>query len=451
MAVDFAGEGRRRVLVAAPPKSEIVMLRDDHRVEVAFGRGSVSVNADPELAEWEVIRPSFEEAIPDPQPRFREAIENPVASDPLGELVSPGDNVVIVTSDGTRPVPNRQLIPWIVETLPVPEENVTVLLGNGTHRANTAEEIAGMFGAEVAGRLRIRNHDAYDGSQNVHLGITGGGTDVWLDRAYVEADKRIVVGFIEPHFFAGFSGGPKGVAPGVAGIETIYRLHRSDLIADPMSTWGILNENPLQREVREAVALCPPDFLVNVTLNGDKAISGFFVGDYLEAHRRGCAVARAASMAPVEKPFQVALTSNSGFPLDQNLYQAVKGMSAAARIVEDGGSVLVASECSDGVPDHGNFAELMRTGDAPGDVLQAVHNREPIPDQWQAQTLAAILERVEVGVYSNMDRAEIEACKLDAVEDLEATLREKIHAVGGGARVAVLPDGPLTIPYLADQ
>ena len=434
-----------------PPKSEIVMLSDEHRVEVAFGRGSVSVNADPDLAEWEVIRPTFEEAIPDPKPRFREAVENPVASDPLGELVSPGDSVVIVTSDGTRPVPNRQLIPWILEALPAPGEQVTVLLGNGTHRANTDAEIAGMFGSAVAGRMRIRNHDAYDRSSNVHLGRSACGTDVWLDRAYVEADKRIVLGFIEPHFFAGFSGGPKGVAPGVAGVETIYRLHRSGLIANPMSTWGVLDGNPLQREVREAVALCPPDFLVNVTLNDKKEISGFYAGNYLEAHRRGCDAARAASMAPVDRPFHVALTSNSGYPLDQNLYQAVKGMSAAARIVEDGGTVLVASECSDGVPDHGNFAELMRAGQGPRDVLKAVHDREPIPDQWQAQTLAAILERVEVGVYSSMDRADIEACKLAAVEDLDATLREEIRAAGSRARVAVLPDGPLTIPYLSDQ
>ncbi len=427
------------------------MLTDEYRVDVAFGHGSVSISADPALAEWDVIRPSFAAAMPDPKRRFREAVANPVASDPLGNLVSPRDRVVIVTSDGTRAVPNRQLIPWILEALPVPDENVTVLLGNGTHRANTDEEIAGMFGSEVSRRLRILNHNAYDASKNVFLGKSACGTDVWLDSAYVEADKRIVLGFIEPHFFAGFSGGPKGVAPGVAGIETIYRLHRSELIADPMSTWGVLNENPLQREVREAVALCPPDFLVNVTLNGEKAISGFFVGDYLAAHQLGCVSARAASMAPVEKPFHVVLTSNSGYPLDQNLYQAVKGMSAAARIVEDGGTVLVASECSDGVPDHGNFAELMRTGDRPRDVMQAVHDREPILDQWQAQTLAAILERIEVGVYSGMDRGDIEACKLDAVADLDATLREKIRAIGGDARVAVLPDGPLTIPYLSEQ
>ena len=427
------------------------MARDEYRVDVAFGHGNVSISADPGLAEWDVIRPSFEAALADPKRRFREAVENPVASDPLGNLVSPRDRVVIVTSDGTRAVPNRQLIPWILDVLPVPDENVTVLLGNGTHRANTDEEIAGMFGKEIATRLRILNHDAYDPKKNVYLGKSACGTEVWLDRAYIEADKRIVLGFIEPHFFAGFSGGPKGVAPGVAGIQTIYRLHRSELIADPMSTWGVLDQNPLQREVREAVALCPPDFLVNVTLNGEKAISGFHVGNYLAAHQRGCVFARAASMAPVEKPFQVVLTSNSGYPLDQNLYQAVKGMSAAARIVEDGGTVLVASECSDGVPDHGNFAELMRAGDAPRDVLQAVHAREPIPDQWQAQTLAAILERVEVGVYSDMDRAELEACKLAAVEDLDATLRETVRAIGRHARVAVLPDGPLTIPYLAES
>ena len=220
------------------------MVADEHRVDVAFGRGSVSVYADPELADWEVIRPAFEAALPDPKRRFMHAIDEPVECEPLREIVSPGDRVVIVTSDGTRAVPNRQLIPWIVEALPVPEANVTVLLGNGTHRANTDEEIAGMFGAEVAGRLRIQNHDAYDRSENVYLGTSGCGTDVWLDRAYVEADRRIVVGFIEPHFFAGFSGGPKGVAPGVAGIETIYRLHRSELDRGPEEHVGCARREP---------------------------------------------------------------------------------------------------------------------------------------------------------------------------------------------------------------
>ena len=417
-------------------------------IQIAYGRGHVSIQADPEIAEWHVIRPKFESALADPSADFIAAVNDPIGSKPLKDLIKPGDRVVIATSDGTRPVPNRQLIPWILDALPVPESQVTVLVGTGTHRPNTDAELAEMFGEEVLKCVRIVNHDAFDTSRNDLVGRTQSGTPVFLNKAYLEADKRIAVGFIEPHFFAGFSGGPKAVAPGLAGIETIFRLHRAELIGHPDSTWGVLDENPLHREIREAVALCPPDFLVNVTLNAEKKISGYYVGDYRQAHAKGCAEVKVSAMAPVRAPFPVVVTSNSGFPLDQNLYQTVKGLSAAARIVSEGGAILVASACSDGVPDHGNFAALMREGATPDDVIRGVYDKEPILDQWQAQVLAGILKRARVGVYTQMDADQVRQCKLDVVADLNAELRAQIDTLGRGARIAVMPDGPLTIPYV---
>jgi nickel-dependent lactate racemase len=417
-------------------------------IKVAYGKGSIGLDADPDVAEWTSIRPKFEPAFPDPESGFREAVADPIGSDPLSSLIKPTDKVVIATSDGTRPVPNHQLIPWLLDALPVPEENVTVLLGTGTHRPNTEAEIVSMFGAEVVRRVSIVNHDAFDYQTNLKLGRISTGTDAYLDRAYVDADKRIVVGFIEPHFFAGYSGGAKGVAPGVAGIDTILRLHRADLIGHEKSTWGVMDGNPIQDEISEIVGMCPPDFMVNVTLNGDKVISGFYLGDYVEAHKAGQAAAKEAAMQAVKRAFPVVVTSNSGFPLDQNLYQTVKGISAAARIVSDGGRILVASECSDGVPNHGNFAEIMREGDTPGDVLSSIHALEkPILDQWQAQILAGILERANISVLSDMNRSEIEACKLETIDDLNTGVRDSLD-VTNEARVAVLPDGPLTIPYI---
>lgn len=418
------------------------------KIKVAYGKGSINLNADPGVAEWTSISPRFEPAYPSPESGFRQAVANPIGTDPLVELIKPSDRVVIVTSDGTRPVPNRLLIPWLLDTLSIPVEHVTVLIGTGTHRPNTKEEIVAMFGQDVAGRVRIVNHDAFDPNSNIKLGQIASGTDATLDRDYIEADKRIVVGFVEPHFFAGYSGGAKGIAPGVAGIDTILRLHRADLIGHENSTWGSISGNPIQVEIAEIVAMCPPDFMVNVTLNGDKAISGFYLGHYVEAHRAGCAAAKQAAMQAVERAFPVVVTSNSGFPLDQNLYQTVKGISAAARIVSEGGRILVASECSDGVPDHGNFAQIMKTGETPSDVLSSIHGLEkPILDQWQAQILSGILEHAEISVLSDMDRSEIEACKLETIDDLDAGVRDALEGVDE-ARVAVLPDGPLTIPYI---
>ncbi len=413
---------------------------------IAYGRGELPLRIDPELAR--ALRPVSRPALLNAQGRFQEACRHPVETPPLRGVVGPGDRVVIVTSDKTRPVPNRLLIPWILEEIPVPDDKVTVLLGNGSHGANSPDEITEMFGEAVAERVEIRNHDAFDPSQNRNVGKTGDGTEVWMDRVYLEADRRIVVGFIEPHFFAGFSGGGKGVVPGVAGIDTILSLHRADLIAHPKSTWGELEGNPIQNEIADAVSLAPPDFMVNVTLNSEKEITEFFVGDYQAAHRQGCSSVKASAMVPVSEPVPIVVTSNGGYPLDLNLYQTVKGISAADRIVEKGGTILVASECSDGVPDHGNFAELMRSGTSPKEVLQWVHAQDrPVQDQWQAQILAGILERVEVILYSGLAPGEVEGCKLGSTDDLEACLDSRL-ARAANPSVAVLPYGPLTIPYL---
>jgi len=415
---------------------------------VAYGRGHIPILADSNLAEWSVIRPKFEAAVADPKQGFMDAVCNPIGAKPLRELVKPSDRVVIATSDGTRPVPNKQLIPWLLEALPVPEDQVTVLVGTGTHRPNTDEELAEMFGDDVMKRVKIVNHDAFHEAGNERVGQTTSGTPVILNKLYLQADFKIAVGFIEPHFFAGFSGGPKAVAPGLASIDTIFRLHRAELIGDPKSTWGVLDENPLHAEIREAVALSPPDFMVNVTLNAEKKISAYYVGDYREAHIKGCSVVKASAMVAVKQPFPVVVTSNSGFPLDQNLYQTVKGLSAAARIVADGGKIFVASECSDGVPNHGNFASLMLKGKTPEDVIQSVYDQEPILDQWQAQVLSNILKRADVDVFTAMDADQVRNCKMTVVDDLDVAVQAHVKTLGEGARVAVLPDGPLTIPYL---
>ncbi len=418
-------------------------------VHLAYGKGRISLRLNPALADWSVLSPRHENALPDPNHAFARACAEPIESPRLRGLVSPGERVCIVTSDGTRPVPNRALLPWILEALGVPDEQVTVLVGTGTHRPNSPEELATMFGEELVRRVRVVNHDAYDAARNECVGETHGGVPVCLDTEYVRADKRIVVGFIEPHFFAGFSGGPKAVAPGVAALDTILHLHSYDLIAHPRSTWGALDENLVHETVCEMVRMCPPDVLVNVTLNNAKEITAFFIGDYIKAHRVGCEYVRERAMVAVPSEFPVVVTSNSGFPLDQNLYQAVKGMSAAARIVRQGGSIYVASECSDGIPDHGNFGTMLREADSIDDLdarLKAL--AAPKLDQWQAQILAKIRQRAGVFFHSALDDRTVRSCKLTPVTNLQESLERHLLSLGKGVRVAVLPEGPVTVPYV---
>jgi nickel-dependent lactate racemase len=418
-------------------------------IQIAYGRGTITLRTDPELAEWQVIRPKFAPALSDAEKVFRAACRKPIASKPLREVIGPHDRVVIVTSDGTRPVPNRKLIPWLLRELPVPVEQVTVLVGTGSHRANTSAELAAMFGEDVVSRVTIVNHDAFDPQASVYVGKGPGGKAAYLNKLYVEADKRIVVGFIEPHFFAGFSGGAKGIIPGIASIDTVIRIHGFDLIADPLSTWGTVEENPIRHELEGMIQHCPPHFLVNVTLNSAKEITGVFLGDTIAAHRQGCQRSKEEAMQPVPHLFPLVITSNSGYPLDQNLYQTVKGISAGARITTAGGTVLIASECSDGLPNHGNFGELMRAGQSPDDILQNIVDLpEEMLDQWEAQVYASLMQKYNIQLYCAMDHATVRACKLQPVADLQAAVEATIHKLGHRPQVAILPDGPLTIPYV---
>ncbi len=416
---------------------------------IAYGRGRIPFTLDHTLAEWHIIQPKDEPSIEEPRKAFLDACRNPISCRPLREIVKPRDRVVIVTSDGTRPVPNHVLIPWILEEIPAPPENITILIGTGSHRPNTEDEIRAMFGATLPFGVKILNHDAFDPARNIHVGVTASGAPVVLDKAYVNADKRIVVGFIEPHFMAGYSGGPKGVIPGVGGIETIFHLHGYDLIAHPQSTWGIQEGNPLYQAIVDMVELCPPDFLVNVTLNNEKQITGFFMGGLHAAHQAGCRHVRDHAMIPVPQEFPVVITSNSGYPLDQNLYQTVKGMSAAVRIIQPGGKMFVASECSDGIPAHGNFGAILRRHDTIESIdarLRALN--APLLDQWQVQLLVQILKRCEVALYSSLDPDTVNACKLTPLGNFQDGIREHLLALGRGAPVAVLPEGPITIPWL---
>lgn len=425
-------------------------MADSNVIRIAYGKTGLALKADPALADWHVIRPKFNPPLAEPEQAFHQACRTPMGGRPLRELIGPRDRVVIVTSDGTRAVPNRQLIPWLLKELPVPASQITILLGTGSHRANTTAEIERMFGPEVAHSLNIVNHDAFDPGQNVYIGQTPSGKKALLNRRYVEADKRIVVGFVEPHFFAGFSGGAKGVIPAVASIDTIIRIHGFDLIANPLSTWGTVEENPIRHELEAMVAHCPPDLLINVTLNSDKAITGMFVGDYIQAHRAGCERSRAEAMQPVRSRFPLVITSNSGFPLDQNLYQTIKGISAAARITEPGGTILVASECSDGLPNHGNFGPLMEKGQTPDDILQGIVDLpEEVLDQWEAQVYAYLMKEYDIRLFSAMDSATVRACKLGVVSDFQREVEAAIHSLDKHPTIGVLPDGPLTIPYLS--
>jgi lactate racemase len=273
-----------------------------------------------------------------------------------------------------------------------------------------------------------------------------------VDSAFLDQDVRITTGFIEPHFFAGFSGGPKMVAPGLAAIETVLDLHSAARIGDPRATWGIVQGNPVHDAVRAIAAQVGVAFNLDVTLNREHAITNVFSGELFASHEAGCAFARQTAMAPVRAQYDVVLTTNSGYPLDQNLYQSVKGMSAAAQIVKSGGSIIIASECSDGVPAHGGYKKLLSQGADPDAFLARL--AQPgfsVHDQWQVQVQAQIQRRAHVFVKADgLSDADVRAAWLEPVDDLAECVSARLAAAGPHSRLAVLPQGPQTIPYVTE-
>ena len=397
-----------------------------------------------------VLAPRFIPGLPDEAAAFQQAVRAPINTKPLGELIAATDKVAVVIPDITRPLPSERLLPWLfAELAHVPAENFVIVNGTGSHRVNTTEELERMVGADVAKNYRIVNHNSHDAATLKLAGKTTDGRDVFFNKDYVEADQRIVLGFIEPHFMAGFSGGYKGIFPAVADIDAIMHYHRAEVIGSPRSTWGELVENPTQEQIRHNGALLPVDFCINVTINRQREITQFFCGEVLAAHAAGCEFSKANVMTPCEKEFPIVITTNSGYPLDQNLYQAVKGMSAAAQVVAQDGLIVQAARCNDGFPAHGNFKKLLFDHASPQAILDTILAPGfSLYDQWEAQLLANIRLKARVGLLSEIPPDEVLRAHLEPVQDIGAFIAAELKRIGTDAPIAVLPEGPMTIPYL---
>ncbi len=416
------------------------------KVRLAYGREGLEVDLPAERTT--VIEPTYVPGLPDAEGAILTALRNPIGAPPLRQVVKPTQSVAISVCDITRPMPSKLLLPILLgELRHVSRENITILIATGTHRANTDAEIAQMLGKEVANRYKIVNHDGFDEGALERIGSTKTGIEVRLDRRWVESDIRITTGFVEPHFFAGFSGGPKMVAPGLAGFGTIMRLHDAAMIGHPDARFGVTVGNPIHDSIREIAQMSGVDFSVDVTINREQRITSVYAGELFGVHAAACAVAERLAMQPVEEPFDVVITTNSGYPLDQNLYQAVKGMSAAAQVVKDGGRIICAAECSEGMPEHGQYRRILASCSSPSELLAMIN--EPgyeRHDQWQAQVQAQIQMKAAVYIKSRFLTAQQTAeAHLTPVESIEDAIAE----CGADARICALPEGPQTIPYIA--
>jgi lactate racemase len=419
------------------------------RVRLEYGTDGLDVDLPDDGVT--VVEPRFRPSLGDPHAALVSALRAPIGERPLREVTGGGGRVAISVCDITRAQPRREMLEAIFEEMPdVRGSDVTILIATGTHRSNTPDEVETMFGPDIARRCRIINHDSRDTSSLVRVGETTTGVAVFLNRLWLDADVRITTGFVEPHFFAGFSGGPKMVAPGLAGLETTLTLHDATRIGHPMATWGITEGNPIHDDIREIARMTGVHFAVDVTLNRAQQIAAVFAGELFAEHRAACAEAKRDAMRMVDSPFDVVLTTNSGYPLDQNLYQAVKGMSAAAKVVKRGGTIVCAAECRDGLPAHGSYGEVLRSRASPQELLAMIttpgYSR---PDQWQVQIQAQVQAKARVLVKtSGLSDGEIRAAHFDPIDEVGPAIRQALSAAGPQATLCVLPQGPQTIPYL---
>ncbi|MGC8878806.1 MAG: nickel-dependent lactate racemase [Anaerolineae bacterium] len=419
-------------------------------IELAYGKTGLTIELPDEL-DVTVVAPRYVPAVEDERVALLEALADPIDSPPLRDLVKPTDRVGIVFSDITRPTPNHLVVPAVIHALNhVPAHHITLFNALGTHRTNTEEELRSMLGDDIVECYRIVQNNAFDPSSQVYLGVSKYNHEIWVNREFYECDVKILTGFIEPHFFAGFSGGGKAVLPGMAGQRTVFGNHDAAMIAHPNATWGVVEHNPIQEEIREAAGKVNPTFLINVALNREKRIVGVFAGNLDSAYTMGYHFVKERAMVAVKQSFDIVITSNSGYPLDLNLYQSVKGMSAAAQIVRPGGAIIIAASCWDGIPEHGLYGELLRACDSPQAVLEMVSQPGFLKqDQWQVQVQAQIQLKADVYLYTdNLSDEQIYAALLKPSHRIEDTVMELLKRMGRDVRICVLPEGPQTIPYV---
>ena len=422
------------------------------QVQVAYGRTGLDIEVP---SGTDIIQSTQLPGVTSEKAALEQAMRAPIESAPLADRVDPASRVVVVHTDITRATPNDRILPVVLDELldaGVPRTHITLVNALGTHRPQTEGEHRALVGDSVYENFRCLQHDAFDDSLLVDMGRTSNGHPVRLHHLLVDSDLCILTGFIEPHFFAGFSGGPKGVLPSLAGFESVLSNHGRDMVGSPLATWGNLDGNPIWEEMKEVALMLDEVFLLNVTLNQQHEITGVFAGDLLAAHRKGTDFVRRHSMVPVGEPYDIVVSCNSGYPLDQNLYQCVKGMSAASQIVRPGGHIVMAAECADGIPDHGKYAELLRRGGSPNGIL-AMLDADGFEehDQWQVQIQARIQQQADVHVFSGgLAETQVREALFIPCADVSKTVAKLAAPTNGAApRICVMPDGPMTIAYVA--
>ena len=414
------------------------------KLSFPYGRTSLSCDVPDDRLQG-ILVSGIHAYTPDKTPSglVTDALANPVGSPKLSELSAGKNRIVVICSDHTRPVPSKVIIPPMLEEIRKgnPKAEIKLLISTGCHRTTTREELEFKFGKDIVQNENIVIHDC-DKSPMVYLGKLPSGGDLIVNSLVAEADLVCSEGFIEPHFFAGFSGGRKSVLPGVASRTTVMANHCSEFIADVHSRTGILEGNPIHRDMVWAARKARLSFICNVEINAEKDVIYAVAGDLEKAHEKGCAFL--SSLCAVDrKEADIAITTNGGDPLDQHIDQSVQGMTAGEATVRDGGVIIMVSACNDGHGGQSFFDQISKAKDldsAMDEILSRERNRT-IPDQWEAQILLRILRKARVILVSEAPDDMVRAMHMIPAHDLSRALAMAEEMTGKKASVTAIPDG----------
>jgi len=418
----------------------------------AFGKTGLTVSL-PDGPRYSVVEARSAVALADSASAIGAALDHPIGSKPLAELAAGKRTAAISVCDITRPAPNHQTLPPLLERLHaagIPVDGVTILIATGLHRCATGDEIKSILGREIAARYRVVNHDARVMADHRSLGATASGTPVYIDRRFLDADLHITLGFIEPHWMLGFSGGRKLIAPGLAAQQTIQVLHSPCFMREPLANEGSVEGNPLHAELLEVVRMARHDFLLDVALTQQRAICGVFAGAPEPAHAAGVDFVRSSTITRVPQFFDAAIASAAGHPLDLTFYQSLKGIHAAHHIVRPGGKILLLCECAEGIGSP-EFAAMLRSYAGAQQFLDQIASAPVVIDQWQLEKIALAGLRNEILIYTpGVSPQQIGALGEHCFSDVNQAVAALLDGLPTGARVALIPDGPYAFAQVAE-
>ncbi|MHA2007884.1 MAG: nickel-dependent lactate racemase family protein [Promethearchaeota archaeon] len=422
-------------------------------VKVDYGKDGLNITLD---SSWNttIFHPERQEAIDNPVEAIRKLVQNPVGTEPLEKIIRSKKeikSVCIVVSDATRPVPSHIILKALIEELNnygINDNQITFLIATGSHRPSHEDELKRILGVKLKNRMKTINHVATDKNSLVKLEQAAGKNAILINKHYYYADLKILTGYVEPHFFFGFSGGRKSVAPGIMGSTNIQEIHSSEMIASPYARFGVFKENPLHKSSIEITKLAGVDFIVNVCINEKHKIVQIVAGEFEKAHERLVDYQYKNIFKQIKKTFDIVVCGNGGYPLDLNLYQAVKSMAIGEMAVKEGGTIISVNECIDGIGQE-EFQDLLNSGLNPKKIYDKILNKEIIVrDQWEIQILTRILMKADIFVVSKLHENEIGNIGLKYATTVEDAIKECLGKYGNNASILILPNGPQVLPIL---